>query len=127
MATINIRDLSFGAKARICWSFFWRGIVMTVGSMLTGAILGGLFGAILGFGVGAAGLSPQSIKGVGQILALAVGIGIGFLFLYIYIRWLLSSRLGNYRLVLVSAEDTSDRSFQGDRTEPRLNSEVQAP
>jgi hypothetical protein len=112
MKTIDIRTLSFGAKVAICWSFFWRGSLIAIGSMLAGGVLGAVFGAVIGFGFAAAGLSLQSIKGVSQVVGGVLGLSAGLFFFYIYVRWLLGSRLGSYRLILVSAEETSNRSFQ---------------
>src|SRR5687768_7422519 len=105
MRVLNIRNLGFGAKASLCWSFFWRGIVVTIGSMLAGGALGFLFGAAVAL-VSGQGHSPSMAQ-----VAQWGGAGLGFLsgafFLYLYVRWLLGARLGSYRLVLVTAESAS--------------------
>ena len=111
MRTVNIATLGLGAKAGICWSFFWRGMLVTAGSMLVGALLGGILGAILGFGMAAAGLPKGSGMGLIQLAGGGVGVLSGFCFLYLYVRWLLTSRLGGYRLLLVSASEVSNSSF----------------
>jgi hypothetical protein len=112
MKTVDIRTLAFGARLAICWSFFWRGILIAIASILSGAVLGTLAGGIIGFGFAMGGLSTQSIKGASQIVGGVLGLAAGFFFLYVYIRWLLKSRLGAYRLMLVWAETAPSRSFQ---------------
>jgi len=96
MNPLDIKELPFSSKARICWGFFWRGIVITLGSTLCGALLGGVAGFILGF----AG-APQAAAPVGGLL----GVVTGAFFIYLFLRWLLSSRLGNFRLLLVHAQE----------------------
>jgi hypothetical protein len=96
---MNFETLDFGGKASLCWSFFWRGMLITIGSMLVGAILGGLAGFLIGM------VGGRSAIGFAQWVGGALGILSGCVFLYLYIRWLLSSRLGRFRLVLVSAAD----------------------
>jgi hypothetical protein len=96
MNAIDIKNLPLSSKASICWGFFWRGIVASLGS----ALCGGVLGAIAGFILGLAG-APKVAAAVGGVL----GLGCGAVFLYLLIRWLLSSRLGSYKLVLVNAND----------------------
>ena len=96
MTALDIKELPFSSKASICWGFFWRGIAITIGSALGGGVLGGLVGFILGL-IGAA----KGAAVVGGIL----GLFVGAFFLYLFVRWLLSSRLGNFRLVLVDAHE----------------------
>ena len=97
MNTLDIKKLPFFAKASICWGFFWRGIVVSLAS----GVCAGLLGAIIGFVFVLAGV-PKATMGVGVLL----GTLCGFLFLYILVRWLLTSRIGRFRLVLVSASET---------------------
>lgn len=98
MSPLTFTELSLSAKASICWSFFWRGIVITIASSLTGAVLGGIAGAILGLG----GVSRAAPVAGGML-----GLVAGALFVYFYVRWLLSSRLGQYRLLLVRADEAA--------------------
>ena len=109
MSTVDIRMLSFGAKAGICWSAFWRGILVTVGSMLTGGVLGGVVGGIMGFVLSLAGIQMQTIQSLAMVVGVLLGLSAGGVFLYIYIRWLLASNLGGYRLVLVEANTASNQ------------------
>jgi ABC-type amino acid transport system permease subunit len=97
MNTLEIKELPLSSKASICWGFFWRGIFITLGSGLCGALIGGVIGfviAILG--------APKS---VGPVVGGVVGVITGAFFLYVYVRWLLTSHLGNFRLVLVHAQE----------------------
>ena len=87
---------SVATKALICWSFLWRGIAIGIGSALCGGLLGGIAGAVLGL----TGLF-KAAPFVGGLL----GALCGFVFLYFYVRWLLTSRLGQFRLLLVHAEE----------------------
>jgi hypothetical protein len=70
------------------------------------------FGAILGFAIGIAattvGMQKESITKLAQFAGAGVGTLIGAIFLYLYIRWLLSSQLGKYRLVLVLASEATN-------------------
>jgi hypothetical protein len=95
MNALDIKVLPFSSKARICWGFFWRSIVIAIGSALSGALLG----AIAGFALAFLGVT-KGIAVVGGIL----GAVCGAFFLYLLVRWLLTSRIGNFRLVLVNAQ-----------------------
>ncbi len=97
MNTLDIKELPFSSKARICWGFFWRGIVVTMGS----ALCAGLLGAIAGFILALIGATKASVTVVGGVL----GTLSGLFFLYLLVRWLLSNRIGDFRLVLIHAEE----------------------
>ena len=97
MNPLDIKELPLSSKARICWGFMWRGIAMTIGSMLCGGLLGG----IAGFGLALVGV-PKAAPVVGGILGAITGI----FFIYLFVRWLLSSRIGSFRLALVHAQET---------------------
>ena len=104
---VDIREIGFGAKVALCWSFFWRGFLVSVGSILAAGLAGGLLGGIVGFAFAFAGLSRQGIAGTSLVIGGAVGLATAFVSLYLFIRWLLGSRLGSYRLILVPAGDRS--------------------
>lgn len=97
MKRLEIETLPFSSKASICWSFFWRGLVITICSSVCGVLIGGIAGFILG----ALGISRHAISIVGGLLGLIISI----FFIYVLVRWLLSSRLGRFRLVLISASE----------------------
>lgn len=98
MNPIDIRHLPLSSKASICWGFFWRGVLASLVSALCGGLLGGIAGFILSL-IGV----PKAAAATGGVLGLVAGV----VFLYLFIRWLLSSRLGSYKLVLVDANDTT--------------------
>ena len=93
MGVVDIKSLPFSSKAGLCWSFFWRGLVIGLGSSLAG----GLLGFVIGFVFALAGLPVELIQIVGGLAGLVAGC----FFLYLYVKWILSSQLGPYRLQLV--------------------------
>lgn len=97
MNTVDIRTLPLSSKTGLMWSFFWRGLLITIASSLAGALLGGVLGFIFGF----LGFPIEAIQIVGGIAGLLVGC----VFFYLYVQWLLTSRLGAYRLQLVRESD----------------------
>lgn len=109
MNKLDIKALSLSSKAAICWGFFWRGMLITLGSLVCAALLGGLLGAMCAV----LGASAQMTSALGSLLGLLSGA----LFIYFYVRWLLSARLGSFRLVLIHAQE------QG----PAMTSAIQRP
>lgn len=97
MTKLALEDLTFIAKAGICWSVFWRGLVVTLAAIL----IAGLIGFIVGFVGGLLGF-PKSAR---MILAFISGIVVSVFVLYANLRWLLRARLGKYRLLLVPADE----------------------
>jgi hypothetical protein len=97
MNPLDIKELPLSSKARICWGFFWRSIVAALGSALGGGLLGGIAGFLLAL----AGIPKAVVPVVGGLL----GAVCGAFFLYLLVRWLLSSRLGSFRLVLIHADE----------------------
>ncbi len=89
---LDIKQLPTVDKFVIGWGFMWRGLLITICSAIAGALIGGL----LGFLSAAIGLP----KGSGAILGGIAGIFVGIYFLYIWLRWILSAKLGSYRLEL---------------------------
>ncbi|MGV3569291.1 MAG: hypothetical protein ACO1PB_01735 [Ramlibacter sp.] len=109
---MNITTLSLGGKIAVCWSFMWRGMLITIGS----AIVGGLLGGLLGFLVAETGIARHTGAQLAQVVATLAGGLTGCVFLYLYVRWLLTAQLGRYRLLLVPAHAAADR--RGPDTEP---------
>lgn len=97
MNALEIKELPFSSKAQICWGFFWRGIAITIGSALVGAVIGGIAGVVLAL-VSAPKISLAVASG-------GLGAITGAFFLYLYVRWLLTTRLGKFRLVLIHARE----------------------
>lgn len=95
MDGLEIKELPLSSKARICWGFLWRSLLVSVGSGVCGGLIGGLIsvaGAALGFA-----------KPGLQVAGGAAGVVCGAFFVYFYVRWLLAARLGDFKLVLVRA------------------------
>jgi GYF domain 2 len=90
---IDVRSLPFTSKAGLVWSFFWRGIMITIASSVAGGLVGGCIGLVMGL----AQLPIEMIQVAGGI----AGIAVGCFFFYLYVQWLLTSRLGAFRLQLV--------------------------
>jgi hypothetical protein len=107
MNQLDIRELPLSAKVAITWEFFWRGIL----TFLLASVLGFLLLLLPGLAMSWLGLLSndkafETFELVGRVAVPAV-----YLFaLYFYVRWLLTSQLGAYRLVLVPAEIKSHRS-----------------
>jgi ABC-type phosphate/phosphonate transport system permease subunit len=97
MNTLEIKELPFSSKAQICWGVFWRGIAITIGSALVGGLLGGIAGFVLAL-IGAPRVSVTVVGG-------GLGVIAGAFSIYVYVRWLLSTRLGSFRLVLIHAQE----------------------
>ncbi len=93
MTPIDFKELTTLSQAGIVWGFFWRCIATALGSALCGALLGGIVGFVLGI----SGIARSAIPMIGGLLGLLTGL----FFFYLYVRWLLASRLGAFRLVLV--------------------------
>ena len=95
MTSLKFSELPTGARLSLWWSFLWRSFVIALGSALGGGLLGGVAGFILGL----AGLH----RGAG-IVGLVLGAIVGCAFVYLYVYWLLSSRLGKFRLIIVRTD-----------------------
>lgn len=108
MNGLTFENLSVPSKLRLCWSFLWRGIATTVASGVSGVLAGMLSGAVAGLIGGLAGVPKPSVLRSAQWIGTVSGVLIGLCFFYIYIRWLLSSRLGRFRLQLVVADSLQE-------------------
>jgi len=104
MNEINIKELPVKDIFGIWWGFFWRAIIITLGSMVVGGIAGALFGFIVGLTNAVTGGSQETIIGVSKMGGGVLGLLVGAYFFYIYLCWLLKSKLGKYRLVLLRAD-----------------------
>jgi len=103
MATSAFDELRQRERLRVWWSFFWRGLVITICSGVGGAIAGAVLGffagiaiAILGYDAHAPG--PQLVF---KILGGAAGLTVALVLYYQYVRWLFRARLAGFRLALV--------------------------
>ena len=105
MKEVNIKELEIGDILKIWWGFFWRGIAIGIGSMLSGAVAGGIFGAIAGAVISIVGGGQETIIAIARLGGSVLGVVIGFYFFYLYLLWILKSRFGKYRLALIKNEE----------------------
>ncbi len=94
-------DLSFTNWLAIAWSFFWRGLIIVLLSMLCGALVGGLLGFIVGLVCVLVKIPFDGIKLPFQIAAGTIGCGIGFLFIIVQLRWALNAKYKGFRLAII--------------------------
>lgn len=78
---------------------------MTIASTLSGALLGGIAGAVLGFALNMSGVPQKYAVSLVQILGGLLGLTCGVFFISVYVRWLLSAQLGKFKLQLVNAAE----------------------
>ena len=97
MNALEIKELPLLSKGSLCWGFFWRGLLITLAS----TICGGLIGVVVGIVSVVLGIPKQ----IGPVIAGITGLVSGVCFLYFYVRWLLSARIGEFKLLLVHADE----------------------
>jgi integral membrane sensor domain MASE1 len=90
-----------GEWASLIWGFFWRGLAFTIACAFAGALAGGIAGAIIGIVMGMTGFSFPQIASVTRVIGFLLGMAVAVVGLRFYITWLLRSRFGPFRLVLV--------------------------
>jgi hypothetical protein len=100
MNEISIENLEISNIIKIWWGFMWRAILTTIGSMLVGGALGWLFGVITGF-IGSLIDGTQEMVVIIATAGGILGLISGIYSFYLYLRWLLTSKFGNYKLVLI--------------------------
>jgi ABC-type amino acid transport system permease subunit len=102
---LMFRELEFSDQLRFMWGWCWRGFCITVpatlGAMMVGCILGGMFGlvmAILHKDIHGAKLTLQFLGGT-------VGVVAGFAGLFPLISWLTNANIGKYELWIVKTRE----------------------
>jgi len=86
-------EVTWGRAIRVWWLYLWRNLIAIVAAM----ILGGIIGAILGFGLGAAGVSITVIK----IVTMPIGAILGLVISIIPMKMILGKNFGEFSLLLV--------------------------
>ena len=89
-------SLSFGTRLAVWWGFVWRGLIITVGSMIGGGIAGG----IVGFIAALLGVPPDDKNLIMALGGIAGGI-VGLFFMWVYVHWLFRAHIAGYRLQLM--------------------------
>ena len=90
---INRQELPFKSWILMAWAMFWRGSIITLGSIISG----GLIGFVLGF-LGIFLNVPIIIMKISSYVAGAV---IGFLFLTILLKWFFKTNFKNFRIAIL--------------------------
>src|SRR5437867_1338546 len=100
---ISFAELSFWFQVRVAWGFLWRGIVITLCSMVVGGLAGGIAGFMLALfnNVLGLGLSQEAARSGAQILGGIAGGCVALVLWWFYIRWLFRATLAGYSLRLV--------------------------
>ena len=101
---VPLADLRRGDWLRLMLGFFWRGLVYAVACALAGGIGGGVVGGVLGGAMAARGASVDAIQVLVRPIGALVGLGLGFAGLRPYIGWLLSARYGAVRLAIIRTD-----------------------
>ena len=103
MSTTTFDALGSQEQLRIAWAFMWRGLIMTLCSLVAGFIAGFILGFIAAIVARSLGYDVTGLgfRHVAQTLGGAAGLVIALVITWQYIRWLFRSRLGGFRLTLV--------------------------
>jgi ABC-type amino acid transport system permease subunit len=107
MTGLKMRELPLRSQLALWWSFVWRGAVVTLGSTVLGGILGAVFGTVMGIVGSMHGIPTTETVRISQIGGSILGGCGGLLLSYVFLRWLLSTRLGQFRLLLVHVSELS--------------------
>lgn len=91
-------EVTWGRTVRVWWAYAWRNLVVIVVSM----ILGFIFGGIIGFILGVAGVPIETIVAITTPLGFVIGIALSI----IPMRMILGKDFGTFRLVLVATRPT---------------------
>jgi len=86
-------EVTSGRLIHVWWAMTWRSLVMS----LAGGVVGGVIGAVIGALAAVAGLRAAQVI----IITLPVGVVIGLIGSLLAVKWLLRSKLGDFRLALV--------------------------
>jgi len=105
ISEIDLETLTKSQWASLIWAFFWRGIVVSLGSGVTGAIAGGILGFIMGFVGSALGINIETMKPIIQVIGGLAGLVVGFLFMVVFVKWLFKARFNDFRLALVDVRN----------------------
>ena len=91
------------SRRAVGWGFLWRSLVITLLSVLCGAVTGfiiGAVGAIVAIVMGV-DTNGASFLWTVKILGGAAGFGMGLVLFWQYVRWIFKANLGGFRLQLV--------------------------
>lgn len=93
-------EVTWKRAAKIWFAYLWRNILAIIGAVIIGAIVGGLFGFILGM----LGASKETIQVVVAPIGFIIGIGISI----VPLKLILGKDFGEFRLVLVESSPSEN-------------------
>lgn len=91
-------EITFGRIIRVWWAWFWRNVLILIFGLLPVSLAVGM---IIGFLMGLAGLHPGAIRGFSMALGMLLGAAASVVPIWL----ILGERYGNFRLVLVAADE----------------------
>ncbi len=92
-------EITWKRTLPIWWAYLWRNIIALVVSIMAGSVAG----FVIGFMFGLIGVSTDTIQVLCGILGGAIGLALSV----VPMKMILGKKFGNYRLVLVSTDDTT--------------------
>jgi hypothetical protein len=104
MSDCDFESLARRESITLMWGFCWRALSIGAIVFTCGAVIGFIFGFVVGMILSAVGLDVIQYKLLIQIPVGLFGLTIGFCSYYYYIRWLLRSQIGSFRLRLIRTE-----------------------
>jgi hypothetical protein len=116
MIVVSIRNIEWRDQASLYWSFLWRLLAATAGSLVLAGIIGNFSGIVFNILAAMRGLERHAMDMPILIAGGLVGALVALVSFYFLLRWLLKSKLGQYRLVLVEAGEVPDTTLAGFRT-----------
>src|SRR3972149_882107 len=93
-------QLSMGDWLRVCWGFFWRGLIYILAITIVAGLAGALIGAAIAVVAKVFGASVPSGL-VLQVVGGSIGLVVSVFGFTVYLRWLLRARFGSLRFALI--------------------------
>jgi ABC-type amino acid transport system permease subunit len=103
---VNPKNVLFSEWLQIAWGYFWRGIVISILAGFAGIIIGAIIGFFTSFIATLLNNDIENIKIYLQVIGFIVGLFIGLLMIIPLIKWILKSRFGKYRFLLIELYQT---------------------
>jgi len=98
---INQKELPFKSWVMLAWALVWRGLIIIVGSGLSGVLIGGVLGFIVGVVCVITKHPFESIKIPFQMFCGILGLGIGFLFNILFLKWFFNANFHDFRIAII--------------------------
>jgi len=98
---IEQKALPFKSWVVLAWALFWRGLIIMIGAALSGALIGGVLGFIVGLVCRIAEYPIDSIMIPFRIFCFILGLGIGFLFIILQLKWFFKANFHDFRIAII--------------------------